>query len=81
MAVEVKVKLFGPLSRCFENYDSQTGMAVNLPDGASVENLFAHLGVVENHGYMVIMDGKIKRPADRLNHGDILQILPFIAGG
>lgn len=79
--MDVKVKLFGPLSRRFENYDYQNGMDVNLPDGASVQDLLAHLGVTGNHGYMVTVDSKIKKPADRLKHGDILQILPVMAGG
>jgi molybdopterin converting factor small subunit len=79
--MDVKVKLFGPLSRHFEGYNSQTGIDVSLPDGARVKDLLAHLEVTENHGYMVTVDSRIKKPEDRLNHGDILQILPAISGG
>ena len=48
--MKVKVRLFGTLSQKFPGYDSVKGLEVEIPDGARVKDLLAHLGIPETGG-------------------------------
>jgi sulfur-carrier protein len=79
--MKLKVRLFGTLGQRFSGYDPQKGLDVEIPDGARVKDLLAHLGIPETKGEVVAADGKILHLEDPLNEGMSLQLLQAVYGG
>jgi sulfur carrier protein ThiS len=79
--MKVRVKLFGTLSQGFPGYQHSQGIEVEIPDGATVKDLLAHLGISESQGAVVIAEGRILKADDKLPHGVPVNVLQAIGGG
>ena len=80
-SLRLKVKLYGTLSRSFDQYDHMSGLDIDLPKGASIEDLLIHLDILPKRVGMVLMDEKPVQKKARLNDGVLIKILQPIAGG
>ena len=49
--MKVNVKLYGTLSKAFPEYRHSLGMDVDIPQGATVDDLLALLHTPPGHGY------------------------------
>jgi len=79
--MKVKVKLFGTLSQRFPNYRHSQGLEVEIPEGATIRDLFALLGISESQGTVVIMAGRILNADDKIRGGVQVNVLQSIYGG
>jgi sulfur carrier protein ThiS len=79
--MKVRVKLFGMLASLFPDYDSDEGIEVPIPDGASVEDLLARLQVSNEEGPVVTVNGLIEKKGKKLKDADVINIFHSIVGG
>ena len=79
--MKVKVRLFGILSQKFPGYDPVKGFEVEIPDGARVKDLLAHLGIPETRGGVAAVEGMILKPEDALKEGVAVHLLQAVYGG
>ena len=79
--MKVKVKLFGTLSRRFPGYQHTQGLEVEIPEEATVKELFALLGISDSQGAVVIMAGRILKADDTMRDGVQVDVLQSIYGG
>jgi sulfur carrier protein ThiS len=77
----LKVKLFGILSQKFPGYDPGKGIEVEIPDGARVKDLLAHLGIPEAKGGVAAVEGMILKAEDPLKEGASVHVLQSVYGG
>jgi sulfur carrier protein ThiS len=79
--MKIRVKLYSNLSKQFPGYQHSQGIEVEIPDGARVEDLLAHLKISDSQGITVAMEGRILKPNDAIR-GDVpVHILQPLAGG
>ena len=81
VAMKVTVRFFGTLSRKFPGYDPVKGLEVEIPDGARVKDLLAHLGIPEVKGGVAAVEGVILRLEDPLKDGVSVHLLQTVYGG
>ena len=79
--MKVKVRLFGTLSQKFPGYDPEKGLEVEIPDGARVKDLLAHLGIPEAKGGVVAVEGVILHLDDPVKDGSSVHLLQSVYGG
>ena len=79
--MQVNVKLFGRLSENVLDYDSDKGALIELPDGGGVDELFDALNISKSQGCVVVMDGHIMGPDDKLKENASVDVLEAIQGG
>ena len=79
--MKIKVTLFGILGQRFPGYHHEQGMDVEIPDGARVRDLLAHLKIRNSQNGVVSMEGRILRADDSLEGGAIVQIFQAVHGG
>lgn len=79
--MKVKVKLYGTWGERFPGYQPAQGLEVELPDGATVQDLLAHLGLSESQGAVVIGGGRVLKADDKMQHGVPVNVLQSIGGG
>lgn len=73
------VKLYGTLGQQFSGYQPSQGIEMDLPEGATVRDMLAHLGLPERA--IVIVEGRVL-PADaRLQSDAPVSIFQPIGGG
>ena len=79
--MKVKVKLFGTLRLHAPDYDPSQGLVVEIPDGATVKDLLAHLEILETRGAAVIASGRVLKADDKMQDGSSLDVFQSIQGG
>ena len=79
--MKVKVKFFGTLSQKFPGYDPENGIEVEIPDGARVRDLLAHLKIPEAKGSVAAVEGVILHLEDPLKDGSSVHLLQSVYGG
>ena len=79
--MKLKVKLYGSLSQRFPNYQHSQGIEVEIPDGATVKDLFALLEISESRGAVVVAEGRILKAEDKMRRGVPVNVLQAIGGG
>jgi sulfur carrier protein ThiS len=79
--MKVTVRLFGTLSQKFPGYDPVKGLEVEIPDGARVKDLLAHLGMPETRGSVAAAEGVILHLEDPLKDGASVHLLQAVYGG
>jgi sulfur carrier protein ThiS len=79
--VKVKVKLFGTLGQNISGYRHSQEIEVEIPDGAMVRDLLAHLGISESQGVAVIVEGRILEVDDMLQDGSLVNVMQAVSGG
>ena len=79
--MRITAKLYGTLSQQFPDYRHSEGIEVEIPDGATVKDLLARLGISESKGAVVAMEGRILKKDDTIRHGVSVQVFNAIHGG
>lgn len=79
--MKVEVKLFGILGQRFPDYHHEHGMEVEIPDGARVKDLLAHLEISTSQGGIVSVDTRLMKPNDKLQNGALVNIFQPVFGG
>ncbi len=78
--MRVKVKLFGPLLDRMPPGQRRVPMEIELPEGATVNDVANRLGLGEVGAVILINDQEGHR-GKRLNEGDVVSFFPPLAGG
>ena len=79
--MNIKVKLFGTLGKGFPGYDHEQGMDVEIPDGARVKELLAHLEISKSFGGVVAVEGKLLPEDAKLGNVAEVNIFQSAFGG
>ena len=79
--MEIRVRLFGTLSQRFPGYRHSEGMEVEIPDGATAEDLLALLEIPESRGVAVAVEGRILKADDIIERGAPVHVLQVLHGG
>jgi len=79
--MKMRVKLYGTLSQRFPGYQHSQGIEVEIPDGATVKDLLALLGISESQGAVVAMQGRILKTDDKMRCGVHAHVIQAIHGG
>ena len=79
--MKIKVKLFGTLGKRFPGYHREQGMDVEVPDGARVKDLLAHLEISKSFGGVVAVEGKLLSEDAKLGNGAEVNIFQSVFGG
>ncbi len=79
--MKLNVKLYGTLSRSFEDYDHLSGLDVCLPKESSILDLLVYLNIVPKRVGMILMNDKPVQKDTQLKNETQIKILQPIAGG
>ena len=79
--MKLRVKLFGILGQRFPGYHREQGMEVEIPDGARVKDLLAHLEISKSFGGVVAAEGKLLAEDAKLENGAEVNIFQSVFGG
>jgi sulfur carrier protein ThiS len=79
--VKVKVRLYGTLSGRFSGYGHSQGVEVELPDGATAQDLLTVLEISESQRAVVVMEGRILKRDDEMRCGARVNVFQAIHGG
>ena len=79
--MKVKIKLYGTLRRYVPDYRHEDGIEVEIPDGARVRDLLAHLEISKSQGGIVAVGGRIMKADDKLADGASVNVLQAVFGG
>jgi sulfur carrier protein ThiS len=79
--MKVRVKLYGTYSQRFPGYQHSQGIEVDIPDGATVNDLLVHLEISESQGAVVIVEGRVLKADDKMRCGVPVNVLQAIGGG
>ncbi|MBW2208423.1 MAG: hypothetical protein JRG79_16075 [Deltaproteobacteria bacterium] len=79
--MKVKVKLFGILGQRFPGYQHEQGMDVEIPDGARVKDLLAHLEFSKSFAGVVAVEGELLSADAGLDNGAEVNIFQSAFGG
>jgi molybdopterin converting factor small subunit len=78
--MQVQVKLFSLLREHLPEEAKGEG-TIDLPEGATVEDLVEHLGIVRRIRILSINGERETDRARPLQEGDNVRIFPFVVGG
>jgi len=80
--ITAHVKLFASLRSHYPHLGLGEAMAVELPDGATVEGLLQeHLRLPANQIKVVFVNGVVRGDGQRLADGDEVGLFPPVGGG
>ena len=79
--MKVKVKLYGTLNLLIPDYKPSEGIEIEIPDGATVKDLLAHLNISEMRGVAVIAGGRVLKADEKVQDGLPLDVFQSIQGG
>ena len=79
--MKVKVKLYGTLGQNMPGYRHSQEIEVEIPDGAMVKDLLAHLEISESLGVVAIAEGRILSGDDVITDEVPVNIMQAIRGG
>ena len=79
--MKIRVKLFGTLPQRYPDYDSSQGLEVEIPDGARVKDLLAHLELSASDGGLIAIDNLVVQHDHELETGVSVRIFQRAFGG
>lgn len=79
--MKLTVKLYGTLSQYFPDYQPAQGLEVEMPEGATVKDLFVRLEISASQKAVVIMEGRVLKAGDQLRPGVPVNVFQAIHGG
>jgi len=79
--MKVRVKVFATLSRYVTKVSPGAPFEVELPDGATLEDLLQQINIPTDEVKTVFVNGRAQDPSYALQPGDEVGIFPPIAGG
>lgn len=77
----IQVKLFATLRRYRPDLYPGEPFEVEVPQGSTIDDLVARLGIRENEVKVAFVDGQARAGAYRLRAGDSVGIFPPVGGG
>lgn len=77
----VKVKLNASLRRFLPAGTAGNVAEVELPDGATVDDVITSLGIPDGHARMAVSDNEQLEPTTQLRDGQEVALFPPLAGG
>jgi molybdopterin synthase sulfur carrier subunit len=81
LEVKLQVKLFATLSRYANGLPAGTPFEVELPEGATLQDLVINLKIPSEETRVIFVNGVIQSLDWTLNPGDSIGLFPPIAGG
>ncbi len=79
--MRITVKLFASLTRFKSGMRSGTPFEIDLPEGAVVKDLFAHLLIPTEETKVVFINNIIQDHDTPLREGDVVGVFPPVGGG
>ncbi len=79
--ITVKVKPFATLRRHFPDVEIGGGVTVELPDGATIEQLLQKLDLPRAHVKVIFVNGTVQSRDHTLSDGDEIGVFPPVGGG
>ena len=79
--MKVRVRAFGTLRSQLPDAGGEDGAEIEVPQGATVNELLGRLGLGTYRGAVVAAEGRILRGGDPLNDGSSLAIFQLMSGG
>jgi sulfur carrier protein ThiS len=79
--MKVRVQLYGTLSRRVAGYRHAQGIEIELPEGATVNELLALLKISEPQRAVVTIDGRIQKADDKIPSGVHARVFQSVHGG
>lgn len=79
--MHVKVKLYASLRKYAPSGTAGSTFEVELPDGATLEDLMRTLNIPSDEARIAFVNGLIREPDHPLKSGDEVGLFPPIAGG
>jgi sulfur carrier protein ThiS len=79
--MKIRVKLHGTLRGDIRAGGQAGEIEVEAPEGATAADLLRLLGVAESRAAIVVMDGHVLAPEDRLKAGVPIGVFQAIGGG
>ncbi len=79
--MQVCVKLFGTLSNKWSDYNHESGLTVELPEGANIKDLIETLALDYSRVGMACINNHKVKPEDILQAGAVVSIFQPICGG
>jgi sulfur carrier protein ThiS len=79
--MKVRVRLFGTLKRYVSDYDPEHGHEIEIPDGAKVQDLIAHLEISKSNAPVVTINSRIAKIDDELSDGSWVNFIQLAHGG
>ena len=77
----IEVRLFANLADCLPAAPGGGGATVDVPDGTTVYQLLRHLAIPDDLPRLTLVNGRDADAARRLSAGDVVTVLPSLAGG
>lgn len=79
--MKVTVRPYGTWRQRFPGYEPAEGMEVAVPEVATVRDLVAVLGIPDPREVVVIAEGRVLRPGDRLRPRVPVNLMAAVHGG
>jgi molybdopterin converting factor small subunit len=79
--MNVTIKLFASARRYIPENGDGNSCSLEMKSGASVEDLVARIGIPPTMPKMVLVNGLHSNNSRKLSEGDVVSIIPPIAGG
>ena len=79
--MKVNVRLFGTLGKKIPDHDPLNGFEIEIPEGASVGDLFDQLDIPKSRIGLVSVQDRLVTPGKILRQGDVIRIYRPIFGG
>ncbi len=79
--MNLNVKLYGMLSRSFDDYDHSKGFDVVMSKGASIHDLLIHLDLQNESVGMISMNDKPIKKESRMKDNARIKVFQPIFGG
>jgi len=79
--MKILIKFMGNLGHDLPGIDDSGEQALDLPEGALVEDIFKYFNITVDNGCAVIINYKISKHTDALTDGMIVTLLQGAYGG
>ena len=79
--MRVTVKLFATLARFKSDAKAGRAFEVDLPEGATVQDLIDTLKIPPEETHIVFINNSIQEPGKNLKDGDVVGMFPPVGGG
>jgi molybdopterin converting factor small subunit len=80
--MNIEVRLFAQLRKYLPRDSSQGSTRIDMPDGATIADALAELGIPASAAHMTLVDGSHEANVrQRLKDGCTLSVFPPLAGG
>jgi sulfur carrier protein ThiS len=79
--MKVRVKLYGTLGQRFPGYQHSQGIEVEIPEGATAQDLLALLEISGSRGVVVVVEGRILKADDQMRGGVPVNVFQSVGGG